>query len=470
METCCEEHLDAESSASESLETSSANEDEHHEEDNTTPTAYRGDWDNFTRKPKMSSGVSFNPHPRYWLIGGKWYDLEPFAEKHPGGRKMLLDARDRFDDCTFVFESHHPDYKKARAVLNKYLVKGYNEADGGVSLVEDRCHVKLLDDDAFYSVLRRRVSAYLKENGGRDPTWECLVLFWSLLALYIALWVSLLQTGSLLALFGCILVGPPLGGFGHNWLHMPKYRRMALVLDVLGFSSEQWMRDHNLQHHMYTNTEKDNHFKGTDPFLVTDPTVERNFFQKHISPRLVPVVLSFGMWGNYLIHTLALLKGEESFSIGKLFIPIELVLLVYTQGWQYGLFLAYVLYGSTSVVYFTFALMNHNAEKCVDVAQRNSSADFGIAQLNSSADWAVGTSFIGSLPYLWLNYHTVHHLFPNVCMSKHPAIQKILLETVEEFDVHYETSDIVTLYKEITRTFASPYSYKLQLEVYAGGI
>ena len=30
---------------------------------------------------------------------------------------------------------------------------------------------------------------------------------------------------------------------------------------------------------MYTNTPWDNHFRGTDPFLVTDPTVERNLLQ-----------------------------------------------------------------------------------------------------------------------------------------------------------------------------------------------
>lgn len=460
---------DAESSASESVETTSSTSRDGREGEKLTG-AYQGDWDNYERRTKMSSGVAFKPHPRYWLIGGKWYDLEPFVDKHPGGRKMLLDARDRFDDCTFVFEAHHVNYTRARAVLKKYQVEGYNESEGKASLVEGKYHVKLLDDDAFYSVLRRRVHVYLKENGGPGPTFECVALFWAVLAAYLALWASLLQTGSVLAVFGLILVGAPLGGFGHNWVHMPEYRNWALVLDALGFSSEQWIREHNLQHHMYTNTEKDNHFKGTDPFLVTDPTVERNFFQRVITPRLTPVVLSFGMWGNYLIHTLALLKGEENFSIGKIFLPLEVTLLVYTQGWQYGLSIAFVMYGTVAVIYFTYALMNHNAEKCVDVARRNKSADFGIAQLNSSADWAVGCSFLGSLPYLWLNYHTVHHLFPNVCMSKHPGIQKIMLETIKEFDVEYHTSDVTTLYREMKRTFAKPHSLQMQLDVYAGGI
>ena len=37
-------------------------------------------------KPVWSSGVPFfPPSSRYWRIGGEWYDLEPFLDKHPGG-------------------------------------------------------------------------------------------------------------------------------------------------------------------------------------------------------------------------------------------------------------------------------------------------------------------------------------------------------------------------------------------------
>ena len=27
---------------------------------------------------------------RYWLIGGKYYDLEPFLHRHPGGKQALV--------------------------------------------------------------------------------------------------------------------------------------------------------------------------------------------------------------------------------------------------------------------------------------------------------------------------------------------------------------------------------------------
>jgi cytochrome b involved in lipid metabolism len=74
-------------------------------------------------KAVWSSGVPFfPPSDKYWRIGGKWYDLTPFLDMHPGGKEVLLLCRDRFEDCTYVFESHHHNYHRARAVIRKFEV------------------------------------------------------------------------------------------------------------------------------------------------------------------------------------------------------------------------------------------------------------------------------------------------------------------------------------------------------------
>ena len=78
--------------------------------------------------------------------------------------------------------------------------------------------------------------------------------------------------------------------------------------------------------------------------------------------------------------------------------------------------------------YFTMALMNHNAEHTHDVERRNKARDWGEAQLVSSADWGVQLPFRRAWVYLWLNYHTVHHLFPRLDFSHHPAAQAIIIE------------------------------------------
>ena len=74
-------------------------------------------------KPTMSSGVAFYPPSKQlWRIGGKWYDFTDFLKLHPGGEEVVRLSRDRFEDATYAFESHHHNYKRARQVIAKYEV------------------------------------------------------------------------------------------------------------------------------------------------------------------------------------------------------------------------------------------------------------------------------------------------------------------------------------------------------------
>ena len=412
-----------------------------------------------------SAGVPFYPpSEKYWRIGNKWYDFTDFLDKHPGGRAVLLDSRDRFEDATFVFESHHHDYTRARAIIRKYEVtdadelkllrsslrsrpsRAQKEEDSGdasyingASPLPDRLHFdstldkglypNLLGDDAFYSVLRKRVTAHLKSVGHKDggPTAECIGLFFVVLFAYSLGMYFTYSWGSFKAAFLTGVAASWLGGFGHNWVHQPRFKLQGwaiLSLDLCGFSSEAWYRDHNLQHHMYTNTPWDNHFRGTDPFLVTDPTVERNFIQRYVTPFINPVLLCFGVYANYFAHTVELLCGRENFSVGKLFLPLHFALMISRWGWVQGFSLVWMFHSVIGLYYFTMALMNHNAEHTMNVKSRNASRDWGEAQLHSSADWGVNMSFLQAGIYLWLNYHTVHHcessLISFVCVLSLP--------------------------------------------------
>ena len=78
--------------------------------------------------------------------------------------------------------------------------------------------------------------------------------------------------------------------------------------------------------------------------------------------------------------------------------------------------------------------------------------------------WAAGL-------YLWLNYHTVHHLFPRTDFSHHPAIQAILLKTCEEFNIDYNVNTgPIDIYKQMSQSFASPAALYTEVLVYSGGI
>ena len=96
---------------------------------------------------------------QYWRIGNKFYDLTPFLDKHPGGRALLEMARDRFDDSTYAFESHHHNQAKVRKMLDLYEVKGVVPPQCTDS---NRTFPNLMPEDTFFSEFRRRATKWLK--------------------------------------------------------------------------------------------------------------------------------------------------------------------------------------------------------------------------------------------------------------------------------------------------------------------
>jgi fatty acid desaturase len=186
-------------------------------------------------------------------------------------------------------------------------------------------------------------------------------------------------------------------------------------------------------------------------------------------PYISPLLLSFGLYTNYLINLVEVCKGNDVVTPWKLLLPLEIAAMARAWGWR-GLLLMYLSHAILGVYYFTMALMNHNAEHCHDVARRNAARDWGEAQLVCSADWSVGMPFWAAGVYLWLNYHTVHHLFPLTDMSHHPAMQRILIDTCEEFGIDYVVQSPVSIYLQMIRSFSSPRSLFQDIIIYGGGI
>eukprot|EP00397_Hematodinium_sp_SG-2012_P014843 GEMP01015103.1.p1 GENE.GEMP01015103.1~~GEMP01015103.1.p1 ORF type:complete len:459 (+),score=91.61 GEMP01015103.1:184-1560(+) len=444
----------------------------------------------------MSGGVEFRPpHASLWRIGRRWYDFTPFLEKHPGGAQVLLLSRDRYEDCTFVFEAHHHHVRRARAIIKQYEVPDPFKTVNGNSELRARAEDAtgedgvltrrapdsgdtplLLPDSSFYSVLRKQVAEYLIECGHPDggPLWPAVVLFWAIFVVWCACHVGMLMKDigcwQLAIFFG--IVSSWLGGYGHNWVHQPNYYWWAVIsLDGIGLTSDEWIRTHLLQHHMYVNTPWDNHFKGTDPFLITDPTVERCFAQRYIWPSIYPVFLSFGIPSNFIVTTIRVIRGEEIFTVRRLLFPLQIAAFLYVHGLFEGLVLAYAWLGTIGVFYFTLALLNHNIEKCLNVNARNNSQDWAHAQLLSCVDWGVQMPFWQSLlVFLGLNYHAIHHLFPKVDFSHHKQLQAILLKTCATFGIEYSPADLWTVLRAMPRTFADPCALGQEILVYAGGL
>jgi len=239
-----------------------------------------------------------------------------------------------------------------------------------------------MPEDSFYNVLRAKVNEHLKTVGGPGPTQECINLFKFLVVSYFVLMAAICKTNSYTLRYSLVfiwaLVSALMGAYGHNWVHQPKYRFWALIgLDLPGLSSENWLREHTLQHHMYTNTPKDNHWYGTAPFLLTDPLSHRNWLHRNVMPYINWFIFWFGVIGNSIIHLVTIIQGHETMHYGFLFKPIQLAILSYNIGLKHGALCMFIQYGVVSTWFFTIAVMNHNTELSWDIDRRNKAQDWG---------------------------------------------------------------------------------------------
>ena len=382
-----------------------------------------------------------------WRIGGNLYDLTPFMDRHPGGRQILEMQRDFFVDATYAFEAHHMNQPKVRRMLKRYYVGPAAESSPLLSA-----------NESFYAEFRKRVNEYCRENGGTGPTKLGLAVWWFVVAGLATSHIAALATGWFWLFIPVGMFSALVGAYGHNWIHQPEYRNWAYCLDVVGISSAQWFVIHVLKHHMFTNTPEDNHWRGTAPFMVVDPAKKRTVVQRVLTPFYQPLVLFFGVLANYIDHFTQMKRDpralKHQLDFGKLFLPTWFILYFVFQGWM-GIGILLCALGVASIWYFTVALANHNTHDAWDLEKRSEARDWGEAQLLVSADVGVNLGYIASARYVWLNYHTVHHLVPAVDQSHHPAIQKILIECCEEYDVPYACYSFWRMYKEMVVTFTT---------------
>lgn len=402
-----------------------------------------------------SNGVFFQPKSdKYWIINQKTYDFSKF--KHPGGQKVLFLARDRYEDCTRLFESQHLYLDKCKKIIEKYEVQT-SGIDQKFKILDQPSHPTFMDENSSYNQLKRKVAKYLEEikHPHGIPTKESIQLYYVLLFSYFFFLLLTYTSGSYVVSFVWGIVAAWMGAFGHNWIHMPAYRKYATFsLDLIGLSSENWLRSHVMQHHIYTNTPKDNHYKGTDPFLIADPERRRNWLQGNVLPLISPLLLSFGIYANHISNWMSIFRKEEALGVGNFFLLFTFLFFLTKYSFLTTVALLYTCHATVGMYYFTFALMNHNTVDALKTDYSSSTSDWIEHQLGTCVDWSTSSGFYKSMVYLWLNYHTVHHLFPKVDFSHHPAISKMLEEMYPE---KYKTQKSPwSIYKEMIYCFMVP--------------
>lgn len=412
-----------------------------------------------------------------WLVHGKWYDLNEFADKHPGGKDWIYLTKGQ--DITEAYEVHHLNSKKADAVLKKFYVADASESYAG------RYN---WDENSFYKVLKSRVCEHFlkkpkRENGlpdsGSTVGFKLLCTF--AIAVHFLCFYYMLKvlespgtflgfdltsslsgaapgagTGSLAALWiqaslpllsvlcAGILAGftlQPFHGIGHNALHM-KDNIWMYAYDFCGWKHHRHRVSHDLSHHLFPNTLID----------IEHPEPTSYVFQMN-AHRNSPWVIFMGplwMWSGPLRDILSLwrelITSAEPFRFEYLFNMIQCLLcMVFGShgGGGPGAVLGFLTFG---VMHFTCGLCIesagfglHRSIFCWTEGDDNAKIDFGEHCLASTADHDCDWDLLSSLYcFQILNNHGIHHLFPTVCKSRIAEVMPIFKEACKEFNVPWQ--------------------------------
>uniref|UniRef100_A0A0G4I2T4 Cytochrome b5 heme-binding domain-containing protein n=1 Tax=Chromera velia CCMP2878 TaxID=1169474 RepID=A0A0G4I2T4_9ALVE len=265
-----------------------------------------------------------------WRVHDRLYDLEKFAQLHPGGRSWIELTRGM--DITELFESSHPHLEKAQAVMRQfeYIPSERGGAKGDGRSLPPRQSPLTFQRDSFYDDLRKGVSGQLRKMDvervkarSKLVSDVCLVLFLS------SCWMAGYWRSLPMAVVGGFLLSC-LATIAHNFFHQGDNWRM-FCFDLLGASSFDFRISHVMSHHMYTNSSLDFEITMVEPSLHTLPAMPRpDWFRdveqsvkwlpvevKHILIQLL--YFSVALPNGWISRWIRVKEGACSFQFAQLF-------------------------------------------------------------------------------------------------------------------------------------------------------
>lgn len=199
---------------------------------------------------------------------GRVYDVTSFADRHPGGRRILQDAANLdLPDATPLFESYHA-FRNASEMLSKLALYDTGRPSAYPQLFT-------FEEDGFYRDVRRRAANVLPpcpRFGSPGSLTTCMVKGGMVshmhLLLCSAMIVMLLVVASMtrplmLAVVAALLAGAFLIRTSivemHDATHMGCSETLAtnkflgdVAASAIFFDARTWTAQHMLHHHVYT--------------------------------------------------------------------------------------------------------------------------------------------------------------------------------------------------------------------------
>ncbi len=328
-----------------------------------------------------------------------------------------------------------------------------------------------LNQPEFFKELRARVNKHFEENNiskYANTNMKIKTIF--MLGLYF-IPLILMLTGVVSSigwvLFLWVLMGLGMSGIGLSVMHDANHgaysknkkvnKALGFMLNFLGGYHKNWIIQHNVLHHSYTNI--DGYDEDIDtPALRFTPNQKRKYlhrFQAFYAPFFYAIMSIYWFVSKdfqqlYRYQKKGLLAGQgltfrkalTQIIIHKtwysvLFIVLPIVL-VSVPWWisVLGFFIMHFITGLALALIFQPAHVVQ--ETAFPKPDKNSSIknNWAIHQMRTTSNFAdksiLFSWFIGGL-----NYQIEHHLFPKICHIHYKRISKIVKQTAEDFDITY---------------------------------
>ena len=324
-------------------------------------------------------------------------------------------------------------------------------------------------NNLFFQRLKEKVDLHFKSNntvttGNRSLYIKSILQVSSAIALYILL--VFIHPDAFLSVILCALLGANLAFIGFNIMHEGGHQSFsrknwvnvisAYSLNVLGGNAMFWKAKHNVNHHTYTNVEGMDDDINVQPYMRIHPSQRRYWMHRfqHIYWILLYGItyLSWIFIDDFIKyfsgkmvpnspHRKWKLKEHLIFWSTKIgYLALYIGLPVYFTGLAHtmiGFGIMTFVCGLTIAVVFQMAhVVEVTSFPEPDATTSKINQEWAIHQIETTANFGTNNKtlswFLGGL-----NFQVEHHLFPRISHVHYPAINKLVKETCEEFNVSY---------------------------------
>jgi fatty acid desaturase len=384
----------------------------------------------------------------YWKIYDRYYDLQKFLNKHPGGDIALLHGKGR--DSTILFEQYHIFNNRHLSVLDNFRI-----SDDKVEIEFNPFHqdIKEMVRDGIgnKTSIKFSYTIFLFLLGLVDIyCWTYYFKgYWSVLpVLPIIHWLFAVNTSH---------------DAGHFALSKKPWMNHLMVFTACPFfyNPLTWYFQHNISHHPFTNIENmDEDLHHGNPYARFSSYQKWTVIHKYqifFVSMVIFLITCFGesiiyptrLYLNYLFPTR--FKSFETIQ-NKQFLTKRLLtnsLMNYFTSWfvllwpffmsDYSWFksicFSFIPWFLASLIFIVVTQISHIQENTLDIPpEEKKKMHWSINQVYSTVDYSQESRLVGFLTG-GLNTQILHHLIPGVHSSHYPDLYPEFRKICKKHDV-----------------------------------